>query len=156
MWMAGGLDSVPDNLAEPYAQMINGEWEQAAASWEAIGAPYEQAMALSQGGVESKKSAFEIFDELGARPAARWIRSLLKESGAPAPRGRNRTTRDNPLGLTARQFEVYGLITEGLTNAEIADRLFISTRTVENHVSAVLSKLDISNRTELTASRTAD
>jgi DNA-binding NarL/FixJ family response regulator len=53
--------------------------------------------------------------------------------------------------LTARQEQVHKLIIAGLTNAEIAERLFISTRTVENHVSAVLSKLNVENRAEAIA-----
>jgi DNA-binding NarL/FixJ family response regulator len=48
--------------------------------------------------------------------------------------------------LTARQAEVLQLLAEGLSNTEIADRLFVSPRTIENHVSAVLSKLDGSTR----------
>jgi DNA-binding NarL/FixJ family response regulator len=63
-----------------------------------------------------------------------------------APRGRSRATRAHPAGLTARQAEVLDLLVEGLTNAEIADRLFLSPRTVENHVAAVLLKLDASTR----------
>lgn len=49
-------------------------------------------------------------------------------------------------GLTARQAEVLGLLAEGMTNSEIADELFVSHRTVENHVSAVLMKLDVATR----------
>jgi DNA-binding NarL/FixJ family response regulator len=64
------------------------------------------------------------------------------------PRGPQRATRDNPLGLTARQADVLMLLTEDLTNAEIADRLFISTRTVDHHVSAILVKLGAANRSE--------
>lgn len=51
-------------------------------------------------------------------------------------------------GLTVRQSEVLQLIEEGLSNNEIADRLFVSPRTVENHVSAILTKLDASTRQE--------
>ena len=52
-------------------------------------------------------------------------------------------------GLTARQAEILELLNDGLSNIEIADRLFLSPRTVENHVGAVLSKLDASTRDEV-------
>lgn len=55
-------------------------------------------------------------------------------------------TRANPLGLTTRQVEVLRLIADGLTNAEIADRLFVSPRTAEHHVEALFTKLDVANR----------
>jgi DNA-binding NarL/FixJ family response regulator len=48
--------------------------------------------------------------------------------------------------LSARQAEILELLAEGLTNTEIADELFVSHRTVENHVSAVLMKLDVPTR----------
>lgn len=64
------------------------------------------------------------------------------------PRGRGQKTRDHGAGLTARQAEILEFLSEGYSNTEIADRLFVSPRTVEHHVSAVLSKLDSSNRAE--------
>ncbi len=64
------------------------------------------------------------------------------DRGVRVPRGRSRATRDHAAGLTARQAEILELLAEGLTNTEIADELFVSHRTVENHVSAVLMKLD--------------
>jgi DNA-binding NarL/FixJ family response regulator len=61
----------------------------------------------------------------------------------PLPR-----TRANPAGLTDRQVEVLGLLADGLTNAEIADRLVVSVRTVDHHVAAILSKLNVGSRRE--------
>lgn len=72
------------------------------------------------------------------------------------PRGKARTTRGHAAGLTARQAEVLELLAENLSNTEIADRLFISPRTVENHVAAVLSKLDSFTREEAVAAAAAD
>jgi len=64
------------------------------------------------------------------------------------PRGPREETRANPAGLTSRQLEVLELLAEGLTNAEIADRLVVSPRTAEHHVAAVLAKLGATTRRE--------
>jgi NarL family two-component system response regulator LiaR len=50
--------------------------------------------------------------------------------------------------LTEREVEVLGLVAQGFTNQEIGDRLFVSERTVRSHVSNVLSKLHLANRTQ--------
>ena len=54
----------------------------------------------------------------------------------------------NPFGLTARQGEILKQLAEGHTNQEIADKLFISVKTVDNHVSAILERLGARTRTE--------
>jgi DNA-binding NarL/FixJ family response regulator len=66
-------------------------------------------------------------------------------------RGARATTRANPAGLTQRELEVLGLVAAGLRNREIADRLSLSTRTVDHHVSAVLGKLGVRSRVEATS-----
>ena len=72
----------------------------------------------------------------------------MKELGVRAiPRGPRPATRTAPAGLTAREQEVLALLTEGLPDREISERLFISERTVHHHVSAVLSKIGVSSRT---------
>ncbi|WP_243728614.1 LuxR C-terminal-related transcriptional regulator [Microbacterium sp. BK668] len=76
--------------------------------------------------------------------ADRGIRSL--------PAQPRRTTRANPAGLTNRQLDVARLVAQGLTNAELAERLYISPKTADHHVSAVLSKLGLSSRREVARS----
>jgi DNA-binding NarL/FixJ family response regulator len=71
---------------------------------------------------------------------------MLRRLGASKiARGPRPTTRRDPHGLTARQLEVLDLMAEHLTNAEIAQRLFLSERTIDHHVSAILSKLHDQN-----------
>jgi DNA-binding NarL/FixJ family response regulator len=65
---------------------------------------------------------------------------------ARIPRGPRPATRAHPAGLTERQVDVLGMLGEGLTNAEIAARLVVSVRTVDHHVSAVLTKLGVPTR----------
>ena len=69
------------------------------------------------------------------------------------PRGIRPSTRANPGGLTYREIEVLQLVADGLTNAEIAAKLFVSDKTVEHHVSRILVKLGVASRRE--AARTA-
>jgi DNA-binding NarL/FixJ family response regulator len=72
----------------------------------------------------------------------------MNELGMPSiPRGPRTATRAAPAGLTAREQEVLALLSEGLPDREISQRLFISERTVHHHVSAVLSKIGVSSRT---------
>ena len=61
------------------------------------------------------------------------------------------TTRSNPYGLTKREAEILQLLSEGLRNAAIARRLFLSTKTVDHHVSAILTKLGVLSRGEAVA-----
>jgi DNA-binding NarL/FixJ family response regulator len=79
------------------------------------------------------------------------VRERLRAMGARVPRGPRAATRANPAGLTERQLAVLDLLREGMTNAEIADRLVVSVRTVDHHVAAVLSKLGVQSRREAAA-----
>lgn len=62
------------------------------------------------------------------------------------PARRRASTLANPAGLTARQIEVLQLIGDGMTNAELAGHLYLSVRTVDHHVAAILGKLGATGR----------
>jgi DNA-binding NarL/FixJ family response regulator len=90
--------------------------------------------------------ALDIARRLGAEPLTARVARRLRELGLRVPPGPRVATRGNPAGLTARQLEVLALLVEGLTNAEIAERLVVSPRTAEHHVAAVLRKLGAATR----------
>lgn len=150
LWRGGGLNEPPRNLAEPYAHYMSGDPAAAAKAWSGLGFPFERALALAEcDDAASAREGLRILRELGAGRAADAVASALRDRGITGlPRGPRRPTRSNPAGLTPRQLHVLDLLAEGLTNPEIADRLYISTKTVEHHVSAVLGKLGVANRTE--------
>ena len=149
LWRAGARPTDQQDIAEPYARWMANDWRGAADSWHRIGCPYEEALSLADGDEASQRSALEILEGLGARPAAERVRQLLRSHGARGlPRGPRPSTKANPAGLTSRQVEVLKLIAEGLSNAEIGGRLFISPRTVDHHVAAILTKLDARTRAE--------
>jgi DNA-binding NarL/FixJ family response regulator len=96
--------------------------------------------------VAEAKAALEAFELRQAARDADAAASLLRSLGAP---GRSGPKRRTP--LTKRESEVLELLAHGLSNAEIAERLFISSKTAEHHVGKILSKLDLRNRSEAAA-----
>ena len=135
-------------LAEPYQLLLNGNWEKAAQLWTDLGCPYEAALVRLDAAEEGAlREALSTFTELGAAAAARITRQRLRALGARSiPAGPRSATRGDPLGLTRREREVLAEICAGQTNAAIAAKLFISAKTVDHHVSAVLAKLGAPNR----------
>jgi DNA-binding CsgD family transcriptional regulator len=142
-----------DGCPEEFAAGLRGDWRAAAAAWEQIGAPYERALELAESDqVGPMTEALETFDRLRALPAAVRTRRRLRELGARrVPRGPQAATRANEAGLTGRQLEILRLLAEGRTNAEIAELLVLSVRTVDHHVSAVLQKLGVTSRKDAAA-----
>jgi DNA-binding CsgD family transcriptional regulator len=146
-WRAGELKSAPPDCAEPYALQIAGEWRAAARAWQRLGCPYEQACALADGDTVAKQEALTLFEQLGARPAAEALRKQLHDAGVRGiARGARTSTREHPFGLTSRELQVLQLLCEGMRNAEIADRLCRSVRTVDHHLAAVFNKLGVDSR----------
>jgi DNA-binding CsgD family transcriptional regulator len=94
-------------------------------------------------------TAFEAADD---DRLARTCRDQLRRAGVRVRRGRGAAdvpTRLRALGVTSREMDVVLLIAERLSNLEIADRLYLSPRTVETHVSNLLTKTGTTSRTEL-------
>jgi DNA-binding CsgD family transcriptional regulator len=136
-------------LAKPYAAHAAEDWRSAAEAWARLGCPYEQARALAEGDEQAQLLALEIFDNLGTKPAAAALRRQMRAAGLRnIPRGRRVSTRQNSYGLTNRELATLREIANGLTNSEIGDKLYISAKTVDHHVSAILAKLGVSTRRE--------
>jgi len=121
----------------------------AAAFWENAGNPYEEALALFETSDDNKRRAIEIVQQLGATAVYERMKFEMRKSGIKKiPRGIRKTTQSNPEFLTDRELEVLRLLHEGLHNREIAARLFISTKTVDHHISGILYKLEVNSRTK--------
>jgi DNA-binding CsgD family transcriptional regulator/tetratricopeptide (TPR) repeat protein len=150
---AGIADDVPEWAAEPHASQIRGDWSSAAEQWSRLGCPYDAALALLDSGEkEPLRRALAQFNSLGAVPAARVAAGQLRKLGVRRiDRGPRRSTLASPALLTTRQQEILCLLGDRLTNAEIAARLFISPKTVDHHVSAILGKLGVHSRHEAAA-----
>jgi DNA-binding CsgD family transcriptional regulator len=134
------------------------ELERARVTFVELAMPYEAArsrIALArltrtadkEAAAEEAKGALATFEDLGAAPDADAAAALLRGWGVKAVR-----RGPNAVGsLTMREREILALLGEGLSNREIAARLFITPKTVEHHVGHVLTKLDLKRRGEAAA-----
>ena len=149
MWVTQQLDHVPDNIAEPYALQLRGDWRGASQAWKQLGYVYEEGFALMFGDEAGQREALDIFNRLGAKAAADRCRERMREQGIRnIPRGPHAQTRSNPSGLTERELETLHFLAEGMTNADIAGRIHRSVKTVDHHVAAVIDKIGARNRNE--------
>ena len=148
--LAGGVVDGHAITAEPYRLAILGSWAAAAKWWEEQGCPYEMSITLSTGDEpDSLRRAISALDQLGSTPAAAHARRRLRELGVTSvPRGPRPSTRANPAGLTGRELEVLELVAAGLSNADIATRLFLSEKTVERHMAGIFAKLNVTSRVQ--------
>jgi DNA-binding CsgD family transcriptional regulator len=145
--VAGRPSSFTGKLPPPHAAMLRADWAAAARAFAAIGWRYDQALMLFLlDDPIALVEALSVARQLGAQPLTQAVSRRLRLLGHPVPRGVAPSTRTHPAGLTARQAEVLTLVAEGHTNAEIAEALYLSPRTVESHVSAVLTKLGATTR----------
>ncbi len=154
VWRArAGLAFPAGVTAPPYAAELAGDPERAAQLWDELGCPYDAALARVQSDDEGPmRDALVELQRLGALPASRLVSRRLRELGArDIPRGPQRATASNAAELTPRELEVLALVADGLRNVEIAERLVVSSRTVDHHVSAILSKLGAHTRGEAAA-----
>ena len=156
LWFWGrklGLENWPDiPIAPPHQLMAAGQWAEAAEVWANLQCPYDRALALMSGNEDAQHEGLTCLDDLGAKAVSDRFRRILRQQGTRSiPRGPQMATRSNPSGLTRRQMTVLGLLAEGLSNADIADRLFVSTKTVDHHVSAILAKLNAQTRGQAVA-----
>lgn len=98
------------------------------------GCPGDLARARSLAAAAGRQAA-----ELGMPPIASAARDLLERLDAAEP----------PAPLSRREREIAELVAEGLTSRDIAERLYLSERTVQNHVQHILTKLDLANRSQI-------
>jgi DNA-binding CsgD family transcriptional regulator len=139
-------------LAEGHASAALGSLRQAWQVWQQVEAPYAAArvrvliglacrsLGDDEGGGLELDAARAVFEQLGAAPDLARIESLIRSGPS-----------DRPHGLTPRELQVLRLVAAGKTNKAIAAELFLSEKTVDRHVSNILTKLDVPSRAAATA-----
>jgi DNA-binding CsgD family transcriptional regulator len=161
---ASGLDRIRAIalLARARAHLLDGDqaaplYEEAIGIFDATNAPLEEAISRFELArllmtdnrdiaVAEARAALLSFERLGATHEADRAAALLRSMGVRGQTGAKGKDR-----LTERETEVLNLVARGLTNTEIAERLFISQKTAANHVSNILMKLGVRSRTEAAA-----
>lgn len=133
--------------------MLRRRFEEAAQAWDALGcavwAAYCRGLADE---VPTAQRGLSALAALGASASVEALLRTRRDWGLELPRRPRAAARERVGQLTGREVEVLRLLAEGLSTAEIADRLVVSPRTVEHHVSAVLQKLGEPTRARAVAS----
>ena len=147
-WRAGLIERLPAGTPQPYLLHAGGHHREAGKAWQRVGCPYHQAQALADSSEEADlRHSLALLNALDAQPLARVVRDRLRAIGARSiARGPRRSTRRNAARLTEREVEVLAQLKDGRSNAEIAERLVVSPKTVDHHVSAILRKLGVHDR----------
>jgi DNA-binding CsgD family transcriptional regulator len=146
-YLCGGTPAAPDAaLDTPYRLELLGDWQASATAWAERDRPYDVAIAQLGGDAAAVQSALTTFRSMGARAAAR--RAQRRLAALHPIKGNRRDTRADPDGLTRREREVLELLAHGQSDADIAAELQISVKTVGTHVSSILAKLGVDNRTQ--------
>lgn len=150
--LAGDRQPPPAPVARPFALMLADRHRAAASAWQDLGCPLWSAYALALS--PEPRDAQECLDILGRLGAAAVRHAVMRTRharGLTVPRGPRPARQANPAGLTAREVEVLGLLADGLSYTEVAERLILSEKTVGHHVSAVLRKLSEPTRARAVA-----
>ena len=136
-------------LYEPFQFLKEKKIKSAASFWQKKHCLFEQALMLFEGNENDKKAALSIFQQLEAHAVCEKIKMEMRAAGIrKIPRGKRESTKSNPMNLTNRELEILQLLQKGKHNKEIADFLFISTKTVDHHISNILLKLDVNSRSK--------
>lgn len=139
----------PNNLLGPLKHECEHEWSTAIDQWGQLGCPYELALAQVHGDERQQKEGIQMLRKLEATATFKIIKSILVEKGLKKiPLGPRESTQSNPDLLTKRQVEVLELLKLGHSNSEIAEKLFLSLKTVEHHISAIFLKLNVKTRSQ--------
>lgn len=142
--------------AKPYQLEFDGEYVNAAKHWLSLSMPYHAGLAYMQ--IDDSdtfmQEAINLLEPISAHAALKKLRKLasyrgLNESLSKAKRGPYSKTRQHPAQLTSKEQYVLRLLVTGASNQEIATMMSRSQRTIENHVSSILSKLSVNNRIEV-------
>lgn len=144
-----GIDGpdLPARGPAPLLAELRGDWQAAVTAWEDMGLPYYRTLTLAfSDNPDAMREAVVEASRLGASTTVDRIRARLRGAGHRVGRGPGKATLANPGGLTQRQVDVVQLLARSLTNQEIAAQLFISRKTVDHHVSAILTRLGVENR----------